>query len=254
MERVYAVRSAAHRLAALSCRVHDEATRRTDERPGESGRGARIALVHALRASMAPAEEAFVRGWPEARIVHLLDDSLPVDLAAAGGLDEHMMGRFVALGRYCARSGAAAVLFTCSAFGSAIARVREDLHVPVLSPNEAMLEEAVACGAPVALLATFEATITSMLPEFAAEAGRQGGVCDVVGSAVAGALEALQRGDGAAHDVLVAAAAAAVDSHRVVALAQFSMARAAPAVERVTGRRVLTTPDAAVAKLRRLVQ
>ena len=39
----------------------------------------------------------------------------------------------------------------------------------------------------------------------------------------------------------------------VIALAQFSLARAAPAVAAATGRTVLTTPDSAVRKLRRMV-
>jgi len=40
----------------------------------------------------------------------------------------------------------------------------------------------------------------------------------------------------------------------VIALAQFSLARAAPAVAALTGRPVLTTPDLAVTKLRRLLE
>jgi hypothetical protein len=40
----------------------------------------------------------------------------------------------------------------------------------------------------------------------------------------------------------------------VVALAQFSLARAAAAVAAATGRPVLTTPDSAVRKLRRLLE
>jgi hypothetical protein len=39
-----------------------------------------------------------------------------------------------------------------------------------------------------------------------------------------------------------------------VLLAQFSMARAAALVPALPGRRVLTTPGSAVAKLRRLVE
>ncbi len=46
----------------------------------------RVALIHALRHSVAPVEDAFLRLWPEARRVNLLDDSLSADLAAAGAL------------------------------------------------------------------------------------------------------------------------------------------------------------------------
>ena len=40
----------------------------------------------------------------------------------------------------------------------------------------------------------------------------------------------------------------------MVALAQFSLARAAEAVAAATGRPVFTTPDSAVRKLRRLLR
>jgi hypothetical protein len=71
---------------------------------------------------------------------------------------------------------------------------------------------------------------------------------------VDGALAALQGGDAGRHDALVAEAAAAFASADAVLLAQFSMARAAALVPVLPGRRVLTTPGSAVAKLRRLVE
>jgi hypothetical protein len=45
----------------------------------------------------------------------------------------------------------------------------------------------------------------------------------------------------------------ALRSCDVIALGQFSLARAAQAIAAATGRRVLTTPDSAVNKLRRLL-
>ena len=72
-----------------------------------------------------------------------------------------------------------------------------------------------------------------------------------------GALEALLAGDGERHDALVLAAALAIDADEdalrggVWALAQFSLARVAPRLRAVTHGTVLTTPDTAVAELRR---
>jgi aspartate/glutamate racemase len=67
-----------------------------------------------------------------------------------------------------------------------------------------------------------------------------------------GALAALERGDGDLHDKLIADAARRVvdDGADVVALAQFTMARAAPAVEQVVHVPVLTTVASAVRALR----
>ncbi|TCZ54648.1 arylsulfatase [Roseicella aquatilis] len=215
----------------------------------------RIALIHALRHSPPPIEAAFARLWPEARLMNLLDDSLSADLARDGALTPAMTGRFLTLSRYAAGTGAEGILFTCSAFGPCIEAVAaEQAPRPVLKPNEAMIEEAVAAARAAAggrrprigLLATFGPTLTTMPPEFPANV-------EVVPCLAEGALAALDAGDVAAHDRLAAAAAQQVADCDVIALAQFSLARAAPLVAAATGRPVLTTPDSAVRKLRRLL-
>jgi hypothetical protein len=103
----------------------------------------RIALIHALKHSLQPIEASFARLWPEARLMNLLDDSLSADLARDGGLTDVMTERFLRLGRYAAGTGADAILFTCSAFGPCIEAVaRAHAPMPVLKPNEAMIEQA----------------------------------------------------------------------------------------------------------------
>jgi len=75
----------------------------------------------------------------------------------------------------------------------------------------------------------------------------------VVPKLAEGALDALERGDAEGHDALAAAAARALVDCDAIALAQFSLARAAGRIERATGLRVLTTPQSAVRKLKRLL-
>jgi hypothetical protein len=213
----------------------------------------RIVLIHALKHSIAPIEEAFSRLWPATKLANLLDDSLSADLAHDGTLTPAMTERFLALARYARASGADGVLFTCSAFGPCIeACARELAPLPVLKPNEAMIEDAlelVGAHGRIGLLATFAPTLESMPAEFAAAAP---GIT-VVAKLAEGALAALDRGDAAAHDRAAVDAAMALRSCDVIALAQFSLARAARGVAAATGRRVLTTPDSAVSKLKRLL-
>src|SRR5579871_5756976 len=107
----------------------------------------RIALIHALKHSLAPIEASFARLWPQATLMNLLDDSLSADVARDGRLTPALTDRFLALGRYAASTGADAILFTCSAFGPCIEAVaREHAPMPVLKPNEAMIEQAVGQG------------------------------------------------------------------------------------------------------------
>lgn len=207
----------------------------------------RIALIHALRHSPPPIEAAFATLWPEPVLMNLLDDSLSADLARDGRLTDAMTGRFLALARYAVETGAAGILFTCSAFGPSIDAVKREFPaIPVLKPNEAMIEEAVAVGGKIGLMASFAPTLASMPPEFPAN-------ITLVPKLAVGALAALDRGEGAEHDRLVAEAARDLADCDAIALAQFSLARAADAVHRVTGLPVLTTPESAVRKLRHLL-
>jgi hypothetical protein len=207
----------------------------------------RITLVHALKHSIVPIEASFAKLWPQARLMNLLDDSLSADLARDGGLSDAMTERFLGLGRYAAGTGSDAILFTCSAFGPCIEAVaRAQAPMPVLKPNEAMIEEAVAQGRTIGLLSTFPPTLASMPPEFPA-------FVKLVPKLAEGALAALDRGDRAEHDRLVVEASKDLAGCDLIALAQYSMAPAAELVAKATGRPVLTTPDSAVAKLKALL-
>lgn len=207
----------------------------------------RIALIHALRHSPAPIAAAFRDLWPEPQLMNLLDDSLSADLARVGRLTPAMTDRFLTLARYAKGTGVDAILFTCSAFGPCIdAVVRELAPMPVLKPNEAMIEEAAGFGKRIGLLATFPATLSSMTDEFPA------GVT-IVPKLAEGALAALDRGDTEGHDGRAARAALDLADCDVIALAQFSLARAAPRVALATNKAVLTTPHSAVKKMKRLL-
>ena len=210
----------------------------------------RIALIHALKHSVVPIEAAFARLWPEARLANLLDDSLSADLARDGALTPSMEMRFLTLARYAADAGADGILFTCSAFGPCIeACARALAPMPVLKPNEAMIEEALAAAGPsgrIGLLASFAPTLVSMPSEFPASV-------TLVPRLAAAALTDLDKGDTDGHDRAAVAAAMGLVDCDAIALAQFSLARAADAIAQATGKTVLTTPDSAVRKLRRLL-
>ncbi len=207
----------------------------------------RLALIHALAHSVGPINQALARDWPQAARMNLLDDSLSADLAAGrGGLDAGMHERFQQLAQYVVDCGSHAILFTCSAFGPCIEAVaRRHAPLPVLKPNEAMVADAVGRGGRIGLVASFAPTLQSMPAEFPSGTALE---CELA----EGALACLNAGDGAGHDALVAAAARRLAARgcSVIALAQFSMARARPEVERLTGLQVLTTVDSAVALLR----
>jgi Asp/Glu/hydantoin racemase len=213
----------------------------------------RIFLIHATPLSLAPIADAFSRLWPQAELANLLEDSLSRDRQRDGRLTDAMTGRFLTLARYAESTGANAILFTCSAFGPAIETCRTNSKIPMLKPNEAMLEEALVLGPKIGLIASFPPSLPALEEELNEAARAAGKAIRVHTALAAGAMEALGAGDAATHDRLIADAARSLAHCDVVCFAQFSMSGAAASAAAASGRRVLTTPDSAVAKLRRVL-
>mmetsp|Transcript_102448 Transcript_102448/g.260161 ORF Transcript_102448/g.260161 Transcript_102448/m.260161 type:complete len:258 (-) Transcript_102448:53-826(-) len=237
-----------------------------------SRRTPRLALIHAMQPSIGSSLPAFEQLWPEAELVHIMDDSLARDVARTG-IDESMTNRFLALGRYAKEAaGCSGILFTCSAFGSAIEAVQAELRrpgFPVLKPNEALMEEASGLAksmqAPVAVFSMFEPTLASIVREMHDIGGSD---VDVRPHFVPGALDALNAGKNDCCIGIIAEYVAQVvsdareenEDFACVVFAMFSMARARAATqERLdissieSAPPVLTSPDSAVLRMKALM-
>jgi hypothetical protein len=120
----------------------------------------------------------------------------------------------------------------------------------VLKPNEAMFETALAGGCRIGMLATFAPSVGSMEAEFRDMAAERDLKATLETYCVPKAMAALQAGDAATHNRLVAEAAPRFADCDAVLLAHFSTARAATAVSMALGRAVLASPGSAVSKLK----
>jgi len=216
----------------------------------------RIGLIHATALAVDPIAAAFERHWPQARRMNLLDDSLSVDRTQAGQLNDAMMQRFVDLAGYAKGTGCNAILFTCSAFGPAIESAGEAVQLPTLKPNEAMFELALAqckSGGKLGLIATFQASITSMGDELQTMAQQRGIPINLLTVFVPEAMQDLAEGRADEHHRKIADASLELADCDVVMLAQFSMAAAQPMVQQRLECPVLSSPDCAVLALKKKV-
>jgi aspartate/glutamate racemase len=214
----------------------------------------RIVLLHATPVAMEPVQTAFKDLWPEAQLVNLLDDSLSPDRASEPALTEAMIDRFVRFGRYAHSVGADGILVTCSAFGPAIDQMAAELPVPVLKPNEAMFHAAVAQGRKIGMLATFGPAVGTMRDEFDEYVQQVSSPATLETVLVADAMTALRAGDAATHNRLLAEKAPELAGVDTVMLAHFSTSRAQAAVQDVLTIPVLSAPNAAVRRMRELIE
>ena len=105
----------------------------------------------------------------------------------------------------------------------------------------------------VALVVTFKPSVDALLAELAAMAAAAGKTVDVQAILIDDAFDALLAGNQAEHDRLIVQAASKIRGYDVIVFGQFSMSSAAAAVQALQNVPVLTTPDCAVRKLKRLL-
>jgi hypothetical protein len=212
-----------------------------------------VVLFSVHKDAMDAAVRAFASDWPEARISNLMDDGLFSWVREAGGVVPEMHDAFRTLVDYSIRRGAQGIVFTCSAFREVIDACAKAFPVPMIGPNEAMIEQALDAGSRFAVMATVGPTIPSFSAEMLDVAAARGRKIELVPYVVDGAFDALAGGDPARHDDLVAAKARTISGCDAIVLAQFTLSRAVPAVAAVSPLPIFNSPGAAVAKMRRLL-
>jgi Asp/Glu/hydantoin racemase len=215
----------------------------------------RILLVHAYLPAMAPIDQAFKVGWPEAQTLNVLDEALYADVPADGTLSVSVQERVASLLRHCALSHADGIVFSGSTFGPAVQAIRERFAVPVLKADEAMAERAVTLGKRILLVGTQKRALPIVHANLDLAAEHAGLAPQIDELWVAGARDALNRGDPEEHDRLIAQAVErAAKDYDVIVLGQLSMAPARARIPQELAQRVVTSPDAVVARMRQLLK
>lgn len=213
----------------------------------------RIVLIHATPLAVAPVNETFARQWPEAEISNLLDDVLSSDRSKVTTLTPVFYQRIDRLVEYAVSIDAAAILFTCSALGEAIEASAKTHALPILKPNEAMFEAALAQGSNIVMLATFAPAVPGMEAEFRQMAARMHSDAVITTVVVEGARDALSAGRPDEHNRLIIEAARQLKDADAIILAHFSMEIAFEQLKAAAPCPVLSSAQAAVAKLKRLM-
>lgn len=217
-----------------------------------------IALVHAIPDSMPAAIAAFQSVWPDADLANIVDDTLFHNLTSGRAKREAVIARFHALTEFALSPTTdgrrpQAILFCCSAFAYAIGEARADRTVPILTPAEAGIEDALAAGSRIGLVVSAEPALAPLVDEFADIAAAKNRTYELVPIVAKGAIEAARAGRMDEHDRIVKEAIESAPYVDVVLMGQFTMSRAAAVFPPDRTPRVLTTPTSAVRKLRSLI-
>ncbi|HEX8115668.1 MAG TPA: aspartate/glutamate racemase family protein [Pyrinomonadaceae bacterium] len=201
-----------------------------------------VAFIHTSPGAIGPLMQFYAGAAPELEITNLLDDGLLRLLAAGRG--EDVRRRLREMLRAAAENYAPELaMVTCSSVSKETTEsLAREFGFPVLKVDYPMARRAVRAGRRVGVAATFPPTLvptSKLLHDAAAEAGVE---IEIVEEVARGAYDALHANDTQTHDELLAAAVEKLQHRDVstVVLAQVSMTRALPLIERTTRVPVLT--------------
>jgi Asp/Glu/hydantoin racemase len=216
--------------------------------PMPDGEGGTVALIHTV-AGLAPVFNSLVRdALPTTRAVHIVDEDLLQDTIRNGVIRDETRARLRDYVTFAEKSGARAVMVTCSSVGPAVDEIAAHAALPVLRVDAAMADEAVRKGRRIGVLGTLGTTLE---PTAALIRTRAGDNAEITVRLAEGAFEALQRGDTDEHDRRVLTALhELLESSDVIVLAQASMARVVDQLPEQERRvPILTSPRLGVERL-----
>ena len=213
----------------------------------------RVALVSSTRAVFGPMEAAFREVFPEAQILHLLDETLIEDFRREGGLSPHSRHKALQMALTAQEAGVDGILVTCSTLSPSVDDFRPFLKIPVVKIDEPVIEEVVRKAEKIGLLATAETVLKSVEPlvmKKAREFGRKISVRRFIKSDV---WPLMQKDSAAFYRAIAEAATEAAKECQAVILTQVSIAPGRDYVEEKERNKIYASPTYAVQALRRIL-
>ncbi len=212
----------------------------------------RVVMIHALAESILPVRLAFDDEFPEAEVINLLDEGLLIDFP--GHITPALRRRMSELICYSQDNYADAIGLACSVYAPVVDSARDLVDVPLVSSYGPVMQEAVASGPRVGVIATNNATMSDSeyyLNLAAQEAGQE---VKVVKRLASDLIQALREGGQPAFakrlEEEVLALAPEVD---VALLSQFSFATALEHLQRVSPVPVLSAPHSSARTLKKML-
>src|SRR5512143_3544987 len=103
----------------------------------------RVALVSSTRAVFGSMEAAFRSVFPEAQVIHILDETLLDLFRQDGGLSIRSRRKALQMALAAQDAGADGILVTCSTLSPGVDEIRSFLTIPIVKIDEPMVEHVV---------------------------------------------------------------------------------------------------------------
>jgi Asp/Glu/hydantoin racemase len=211
----------------------------------------KVAVIHTTPVTVDTFKALAAEVLPGYEVVNFVDDSILPQLRENGGDISAVENRLMHYAHFAEQVGADAILSACSSVGELAAKMRREVHIPVVRVDDAMAEEAVRRGGRISVAATLATTLRPTLALLQSKADAARKTIQLEPLLVDSAYQRLMAGDREGHDTLLAdALAGAAIKNDVVVLAQASMARVLSRLPDGIRDKFLASPPLAIQSLK----
>lgn len=214
----------------------------------------KIAIIHTSFVIVDGITELFNKIIPEAKLVHIVDDSLLPEILAEKRMTKKVIRRMLSYFKAAEDTGADVIFNICSTVGEVADMARQIIDTPIVKIDEKMAEEAVARGARIGVAATLQSTLDPtcrLIEKKAAEAGKE---ITIEKTLCPGAYDALISGKKEEHDRIVTEYVRKLaEKVEIIVFAQSTMARLLEKMDNDLAERILTSPERGVRQAREVL-
>ena len=217
------------------------------------GRAPRVALLSSTRAVFSPMDTAFREVFPEAQMVHLLDETLIEDFRQDGGLSPRSRRKALQMAMTAQDAAVDGILVTCSTLSPSVDDFRPFIAIPIVKIDEPVVEQVIQSAESIALLTTADSVLKSVEPLVLDKARRVGREVSIRRFIKGDLWPLLLKDPSAFYQAVGEAATQAAEVCQAVLITQVSMAPGREYVEAGIRDRVYASPAYAVRAIRRIL-
>ena len=123
-----------------------------DHKKESANKPPRVALLSSTRAVFSSMERAFREIFPEAQVLHLLDETFLENFREDGGISPRSRLKALKMAITAQESGVDGILVTCSTLSPSVDDFRPFLSIPVVKIDEPVIEWVVQSSRSIALV------------------------------------------------------------------------------------------------------
>ena len=214
----------------------------------------KITIIHTSFVMVDVITELFNKIIPEAKLVHIVDDSLLPEILAEKKITKKVIRRMLSYFKTAEDTGADVIFNICSTVGEVVDIARQMIDTPIVKIDEKMVEEAVQRSSKIGVAATLQSTMDPTCRLIAKKAAKSSKEITIERTLCPGAFDALISGNKDKHDSIVMEYVKKLaDKVEIIVFAQSTMARLLTKMEKDLAEKILTSPERGVRQTREVL-